>query len=226
MNALPVTVLGAPALLLAGAAASVHCVAMCGALSAQQARAAGALPIGRALALLHGGRLLGYAALGAVAGRIGQQLLRHLPDPALGRLLQLLAAALLVAIGAALLLRPAAGAACCRPSLQAPRRGAAVALLLRGVAWAALPCGLLYSVLLLAALSGRALDGALLAGAFALGGTPLLALVGWRSRALWPRRRSGWWLVAIGLLSLAATVFVPSDPLRSWCAAPAPVSAS
>ena len=44
---LPGSLLTAPALLLAGAAASVHCVAMCGALSAHQTRAAAVgLPLG------------------------------------------------------------------------------------------------------------------------------------------------------------------------------------
>ncbi len=225
MIGLPIAVLSAPALLLAGTAASVHCVAMCGALSAQQSRAAGELPMLKALALLHGGRVLGYAALGALAGGIGQGLLRHLPDPSFGRALQMLAAALLIVIGTRLLLQKPALAACCIPAVQARRTVAPLGVLLRGFAWAAVPCGLLYSVLLLAALSGSPFDGALLAGAFALGGTPLLAVVGWRSRTAAPRRRAGWWLIAIGLLSLATTVFMPSDALRNWCAASTPVTA-
>ena len=216
----PIAVLGAPALLLAGTAASVHCVAMCGALSAQQSRAAGDLPMATALLLLHGGRVLGYSLLGAVAGGIGQGLLRHLPDPSFGRALQMLAALLLVVIGIRLLVRKPALPACCRPAARAVATPSPSGLLLRGIAWAAVPCGLLYSVLLLAALSGHPFDGALLAGAFALGGTPLLALVGWRSRAAWPQRRTGWWLIAIGLLSLTATVLVPADALHSWCATP------
>ena len=223
---LPVAVLSAPALLIAGTAASVHCVAMCGALSAQQSRAAGGMPMAKALLLLHGGRVLGYAALGALAGGIGQGLLRHLPDPSLGRALQMLAAALLVAIGARLLLQKPALPACCLPTVRLRTAASPFGVLLRGLAWAAVPCGLLYSVLLLAALSGRPFDGGLLAGAFALGGTPLLAVVGWRSRAGWPRRRAGWWLITIGLLSLAATVLLHSDALRNWCAAPTPVTAS
>ncbi|MBA4284464.1 MAG: hypothetical protein C0434_02895 [Xanthomonadaceae bacterium] len=227
MIGLPVAVLSAPALLLAGTAASVHCAAMCGALSAQQTRASGGLPPITALLLLHGGRVVGYAALGALAGGIGQGLLRHLPDPSFGQALQVLAAALLVGIGVRLLIqRPAMLPACCLPAARNPKPCSPVGVLLRGVLWAALPCALLYSVLLLAALSGTVLDGAVLAGAFALGGTPLLALVGWRSRSAGLRQSAGWWLIAVGLLSLAATAFLSSDALRNWCAAPTPVTAS
>lgn len=223
MSSVQVAVLSVPALLLAGGAASIHCVAMCGAVSARQAQAAPHLPPLQALALLHAGRVFGYALLGALAGAIGQALLRHLPDPSFGRTLQALAAVLLIVAGVRRLQTPTMPI-CCRSASPRPPSRSSVLMVLRGSAWAAVPCGLLYSVLLLAALSGTPADGALLTGAFALGGTPLLALVGWRSRRRWPHRHAGAWLIAIGVLSFATTVLIPSDPLRSWCATPTPVT--
>ncbi|MDP3293998.1 MAG: sulfite exporter TauE/SafE family protein, partial [Nevskia sp.] len=179
---LPGAVLTAPAMLLAGTAASVHCAAMCGALSAHQTRAAsGGLPLPAALAWLHGGRVLGYGLLGAATGTVGQALLTHLPSPEYGRLIQSGASLVLVAIGVRLLRKRPRTPSCCQGAMARKPGAGRLALLLRGLAWAAVPCGLLYSVLLLSALSGNGFDGGLLAAAFALGGTPLLAAIGWRS---------------------------------------------
>ena len=227
MIALPVTVLGFPAMLLAGAGASLHCTLMCGAIGAHHARAAGARPMASALLWLHGGRVLGYALFGASAGGIGQQLLRLLPDIQAGRLLQAAAGLMLLGIGLQLLHRARATPACCPPRAADKPRAAATrhALLLRGLLWALLPCALLYSVLLLAALSGRALDGALIAGGFALGGAPLLATSGWRSAIAGHHgRRRGGWLIALGLISLSASLLQPVDATNPWCATPTRVA--
>lgn len=228
MITVPTGVLGFPAMLLAGAAASLHCTAMCGALGAHPLRAAGARSMASSLLWLHGGRVLGYTLFGASAGAIGQRLLRLLPDIQAGRLLQAAAALTLLGIGLQLLHRSRTPAACCAPTAaSAPNSGASRrALLLRGLLWALLPCALLYSVLLLAALSGRALDGALIAGGFALGGAPLLAAAGWRSAARTarsPRSHAGW-LVALGLLSLGASLLMPMNSNPAWCATPSQVA--
>ena len=225
MIGLPTGLLGFPAMLLAGATASLHCTAMCGALGAHHARAAGSRPMASALLWLHGGRVLGYALLGAGAGAIGQRLLRWLPDIQAGRLLQAAAALMLLGIGLQLLQRAPVQPPCCAPAETRPTEAAASAqaLLLRGLLWALMPCALFYSVLLLAALSGRMFDGALIAGGFALGGAPLLAAAGWRSRMSNARAGAGW-LLAFGLLSLAASLLMPSDASSAWCATPSPVS--
>ncbi len=219
---LPGSLLTAPALLIAGAAASVHCAAMCGALSAHQTRASHRLTLPATLGWLHGGRVLGYGLLGAVAGSVGQGLLRHLPSPDLGRLIQASAALVLVAIGLHLLRRPLQAPTCCQAAPPRAGGNGRIALLLRGISWAAVPCGLLYSVLLLSALAGNGFDGGLLAAAFALGGTPLLAAIGWRSarggNGDWSRRRSGWWLIAVGTGGFAASWLLPAIGGAGWCA--------
>lgn len=222
---LPGSVLGPPGMLLAGAAASVHCSAMCGALSAHHARAAGTVPLATAIGWVHGGRVLGYAAMGGLAGFMGQAILRHLPGAVAGLMLQAAAALALVIIGLRLLLRSAAPTGCCPSRVLTANAGLSTRplLLLRGALWAAVPCGLLYSVLLLSALSGNGIDGALAAGAFALGGSPLLAAIGWHAArggsGTGPRRGRGWWLLAVGLTGLAATASLPSAFPESLCKA-------
>ena len=58
-----------------------------------------------------------------------------------------------------------------------------------GLAWVAMPCGLLHAALLLAALSGSVLGGATAMAGFALASTPGLVIAPlWRARLL---RRGG-----------------------------------
>lgn len=223
----PGSLLTMPALFLAGTAASAHCALMCGAVSVHHARAAGPLPLAQALAWTHGGRILGYAVLGGLAGAAGQAILRFLPAAGLGRWIQLLAAAGLIGVGLRMVLARPAVAPCCKaPAPQLLSRWPLRAqLFARGLLWAALPCGLLYSVLLLSAISGGALSGGLLAGAFALGGVPLLAAIGWSgARRSLPARRlrtAGWGLVGLGAAAAAAVLLSHTGLAFGWCLPPA-----
>ena len=227
---IPGAVLGVPALFFAGAAASVHCVLMCGAISVGQARISTRLGLPSALALVHAGRVSGYALLGGLAGTAGRSIFGVLSLPWLGLVLQACAAASLVLVGISLLRRPAAGLPCCRTPAPPGRDRLPPALVLfsRGLAWAALPCGLLYSLLLLCAFSGTTTGGASLAAAFALGGVPALALVGWSgARPTGPvisSRRAGLWLIGLGLAGLAATALLPASA-QNWCRAPVSIPA-
>lgn len=194
-------------LLLAGAAGSVvHCAPMCGPfvlgqVSDRLARLPGALlcerqRIGSALLLpYHAGRLITYAALGALAGEGGA---------ALGRLAWfgwlsgiLLGLAALLFLGHALR-RLAPSLAWLVPGIdRAPggwvrliRRLSARAArtrptggLLLGLALGFLPCGFLYAALAVAAATGGSASGGPLAGAaamlcFGLGTVPSLVAVG------------------------------------------------
>ncbi|GAB4217742.1 MAG: hypothetical protein Fur007_20770 [Rhodoferax sp.] len=74
--------------------------------------------------------------------------------------------------------------------------------LLVGMLWAFLPCGLLYSALLVAGLAGRPLDGMVVMVLFALGTSVSMTLGPW----LWLRLRgngSGDWGVRLAGLALA-----------------------
>ena len=225
---IPGGVLTVPALFVVGAASSVHCALMCGALSAAQGRLSGGLPANQGMVLVHGGRIVGYTLLGAFAGALGARVLSLLPASGIARWLQGFAALALIAVGAqqlyAALRRRAAGLPeCCSVTLpqsarHLPRR---VQCFLRGMAWALVPCGLLYSILMLAVFSASAVSGALLLAAFAAGSAPLLALVGtagsWRPRRQRLTQLGGALMIALG----AATLLAVADPAlakyAAWC---------
>ncbi|MBX6419751.1 MAG: sulfite exporter TauE/SafE family protein [Nevskia sp.] len=222
----PLTV---PALFAAGLASSLHCTFMCGALNAAQARTRGAVGLNQALLLIHGGRVAGYAGLGAAAGALGQSLIHALPATAAGGAVQAAAAAALIGIGLRQWRAPARAA---HDACHVPRAGfaarfpARLRLPLQGLCWALLPCGILYGALLLAAFSGGALSGALLLLAFGLGTLPLLYAGGGLFAATARpspqlRRVSGLALVALGLASFAAVLLHPAWLPGLWCHTPA-----
>jgi len=210
-----------PAALLAGFLGSGHCFGMCGPvvlLLEGPGRDVGS-PWRRRL-LYNLGRLAFYALLGAVAGAAGLVLTKIAGAQLALRALRLLAAMLVMAIGLNLLfeLRLLAivekgGAAIWRrlsplASHVLPATTAARALA-AGFIWGALPCGLVYSVVAMAATSGELAAGAAVMTAFWLGTLPALLLAGTAagrigrlggSRPL--RRASGMLLIAIGGLAL------------------------
>lgn len=163
------------AFLLAFAGAG-HCVGMCGAVSINvslavpEARRRGNLALARWQLLFASGRIFSYLVLGAVVGAGGEALMSQLPGGQ--RLPWLLAAAVMVLIGLFLLgrelgirLLEKAGLVIWRrlqpllrrlmPVTSAPRA------LLVGLMWGLMPCGLVYSALALAAVSGSPLQGVL-----------------------------------------------------------------
>jgi uncharacterized protein len=233
--------LTAPALFVAGASTSLHCALMCGAINAAQMRSAGALPLREALLLVHGARVLGYALLGALAGALGGALALQLPDPVAGTGLQMLAALALVVAGAQQLrgVRPARpagphGAPCAARLATAPPSPAAaparLRLLAQGLLWSLMPCGILYTALLLAALTTSPLMGFALLAAFGLGTLPLMGvsggLLGLVARPRHPlalRRLTGALLIGLGTAALAALALADTvlpawlcSPLAAW----------
>jgi sulfite exporter TauE/SafE len=183
---------------LAGGA--THCAGMCAPfvlaqVAAQPEARGGPMLVrlaGAALWPYHLGRMLGYGALGALAGGLGGAL--HLVSG------QWVLAALL---GAAAVLMLAQGVARLR-WLPAPRLPLALERVAQGwlgrpLGWrgvglglllSALPCGLLYAALVGAAASGSALAGALAMAAFVAGTVPGLVGVGLLGR-LFGRRFGG-----------------------------------
>lgn len=161
-----------------GVAASPHCVAMCGAPCA-------ALTSGcqRSATGFHLGRMLGYAAGGAIAaGSMAALGAWAQLAPALRPLWTLLHLGLL-ALGLWWLTtgrqphwlqRNAAV-----PVRGVGQRSRPLRAGLAGLAWVAWPCGALQAALLVAALASSAQAGALTMAAFAIGSTPALALAPW-----------------------------------------------
>ena len=222
--------------LVLGLTGGFHCVAMCAAPCARLTAADAPLSAVRVpiavvgqpavasssaakLCALHGGRLVSYMALGALAaGAVGGLAQWAAWTQALRPLWALLQLAVLL-MGLCLLLwgaRPPQwlesrlqplGARAQR-LLQSPRR-----LGLAGLAWAGLPCGLLYSTAAIAALTGRMVDGALAMLLFGLGSTLWLLAAPWLLR-----RTQGWmgeWRQALGA-RLAGVALVGMSGWALW----------
>jgi uncharacterized protein len=175
---------------LMGLAGMPHCAAMC---SAPCALAGGQRP-----AKLLVGRLLGYTAGGAVAAASTESLARATQGVAVLQPAWALLQAALLLLGLTLLLRGRMPAWLGRLTWRPQPRHA----LVTGMAWVAMPCGLLHGALLLAALSGSPLGGAGAMAGFALASTPGLVIAPlWRARLL--KRGEGGEVLALRLAGLA-----------------------
>ncbi|MCE3270107.1 MAG: hypothetical protein K0S57_504 [Ramlibacter sp.] len=150
-----------------------HCLAMCGAACGGVIRGVGAPPV-RGMWTFQGGRLLGYSLAGAAGGLAFQSLAWLSQNTAALRPVWTLFHLAVLAWGLMLLAQarqPAWVETAGRSVWQkvrplAQRRGG---LAMTGALWAFMPCGLLYSALLVASLSGGALQGALCMALFAAG---------------------------------------------------------
>jgi len=161
-----------------------HCVAMCGAACAGLGQSAGHRK-NRTMVAFQGGRVLGYSALGAFSAASMQGLgWLTVQSAALRPLWSLLHVAAL-ALGLFLLVRarqPLWLETGGRKLWQRARvHGATSAQLpwALGMLWALLPCGLLYSAVMVAALAGSVAGGALLMALFALGTSVTMVIGPW-----------------------------------------------
>jgi sulfite exporter TauE/SafE len=178
--------------LLAGFFGSSHCLGMCGAVvvlfeGRESARPAASAWFRRVL--YNVGRGCFYALLGGIAGLTGAILTQAAGINAGLLLLRAIAAILVIAIGLNLIFDwrltrflESAGAGlwkkmsrCARHVLPATTSTRAFAA---GFIWGALPCGLVYSAVAIAATSGNAWTGAVAMLAFWLGTLPALLLAG------------------------------------------------
>ncbi len=213
-----------------GLAGGPHCIAMCGAACAGIGHAAGRHRIA-AMWSFQTGRLLGYSALGALAAASMQGLgWLTVQSAALRPVWTLFHAATLV-LGLLLLLQAQqpvwleqAGKAVwyrVRSLTLGMGRGAP---LLLGMVWTFLPCGLLYSALLVATLTGSPMSGAMVMALFALGTSVSMMAGPW----LWlrlNRKGNGNWGVRLAGLALAissawALWMAFAHDAAPWCHVP------
>jgi len=189
VNALDAGSLSLGAALIAGFAGSGHCLTMCGGIAGALAMRNSASERGGSrltVALAYNvARVASYALAGALAGLLGRTLLRAVDVAPLSIAFRVLAGAIMVAAAGRLLfgwrlLDPleAAGAGLWRRVMPAGgriarREGLSGAIGL-GLAWGWLPCGLTYSMLLLAATTASAPSGALVMVAFGVGTLPAM----------------------------------------------------
>jgi hypothetical protein len=183
---------------LMGIVGGPHCLAMCGAPCAALIHSTD-LPSRRAILLFHLARMLGYALIGALAALSMQALgWLSLYSLAIRPLWSMVHVAALV-LGLLLLLRGdipvqlqmAARWFWQRIQKQIRRKNlhpGGAGLFILGLAWAWLPCGLLYSALMVAALAGQAWQGAAVMACFAVG-SGLVLLLG---QGLWLGAAAQW----------------------------------
>jgi len=196
--------------LLMGLVGGPHCIAMCGAACAGIGQAAGP-HANRAMWTFQAGRIVGYSALGAVAAASMQGVGWLTTQSAAIRPVWTLFHVAAMVLGLVLLVRAQqpvwleqAGKSVWRKARGWVGMGGKGAPLLLGTVWALLPCGLLYSALLVAAMSAQALDGAIVMALFAAGTSVSMMAGPW----LWLRLRSsgsGQWGVRLAGLALATS---------------------
>jgi len=214
--------------LVMGLVGGPHCVLMCGAACAGIARSAGERGAW-ALWKFQLSRVLGYSLLGALAGGTVAGLGWMGAHTAVVRPLWSMVHVAAVLLGLALVWQARQPAFIdqwgqqvwrrARPVMARLGAGAPVVL---GVGWALMPCGLLYSALLVASLSASALNGATIMAAFALGSMVSLTAGPW----LWLRLRSagsGAWGIRLAGVALVATSgwalwMGMTQPTGLWCA--------
>jgi sulfite exporter TauE/SafE len=201
---------------LMGLAGAPHCTAMCSAACSLAVRRYSPAQPGAGSASFLVGRLLGYAAAGALAAwlisSLGQLAAAAPPLHALWSMFHLVALALglwlvmmarqpawLERLGGAPPVPMPAGLAV----VSGPVRAGAA-----GLAWFALPCGLLQSALVMAALADGPTGGAAVMAAFALTSSIGLSMVPmivrrWAAGRIEPTRSTGWAarLAGLGLVA-------------------------
>ena len=171
---------------VAGLAASGHCLGMCGgiagALAMRRPQATFGTKLGFALAY-NLSRIASYAAAGALAGLLGRTLLAAVDVAPLSIAFRVLAGLIMLAAAARLLfgwrlldpLESAGAGLWRRVAPWAGRQGRAGGLggaVWLGLAWGWLPCGMTYSMLLLATTTASAATGAAVMLAFGAGTLP------------------------------------------------------
>jgi sulfite exporter TauE/SafE len=220
---MPVDWLALGAAWLAGLLGAAHCAAMCGGIATGFSALSPQGGWWRALQP-NLGRVLGYAAAGAIVGGVGHGLLD------LARV-QWLATAMRVAVGAVLVfaalrllgfggrlgfgttpgahlwqaLRPLQR----RLLLAGDGPGKRIAL---GLLWGWMPCGLSTTLLAAAWMQADARNGALTMAAFGIGTLPLMVPLTWSGARLGQRLQRGGWRIAMAILVLCAGVLVMAAP--------------
>ncbi|MEY4059658.1 MAG: hypothetical protein RL551_905 [Pseudomonadota bacterium] len=218
-----------------------HCALMCGGIAAAIERQGNTqeatyIPLQSKSELfhlqliMHLGRLTTYVLLGAVAGWVGAVLWQQNVVP-IQRPLFALTSLILLVMGLRLLRQRSNS-----PLLVGKWLGARIASYwakylgsftgrssrwFSGMVWGLVPCGLVYSVLPLAFLSGDVLTGAALMLAFGLGTLPNLLLISKFSAALtqfgqyvWVRYIAAGLLLSAGIFGLYRAWYLSDDLLK------------
>ena len=213
------------AALLAGLLGSAHCLGMCAGISGLFAVNAGVASLRTQIpfALTYNvGRVISYAVLGGIVGLFGSVIVKASPSVAVGIRLASGIIIILVGLRVAFDLRllnaiERAGASIWSRIAPAAKGLVPVTNLPRalglGLLWGWLPCGLVYSVLMIAATSARPDSGAAIMVAFGIGTLPAMVMTGLGAARLTEvmRKRAarlglGLLIVVMGLLTIVSPV--------------------
>jgi sulfite exporter TauE/SafE len=213
------------AALLAGLLGSAHCLGMCAGISGLFAVNASVSSLRNDVpfALTYNvGRVISYAVLGIIVASFGGVIVKASPGLAVG--IRLLSGIVIILVGLkvafdlrALNAIERMGAKLWSRIAPAAKGLVPVTNLRRalglGLLWGWLPCGLVYSVLLIAATSAQPIHGAFIMVVFGLGTLPAMLLTGLGAARVstFMRRRDtrlgmGLLIVALGVLTIAMPV--------------------
>ena len=220
--------------LLMGLVGGPHCVVMCGAACAGIGQAAGERK-NSAMWTFQAGRVLGYSALGGVAaasmqgvGWLSSQAVALRPVWTMLHVAAMLLGLLLVWKAQQPAWLDSAGKKIWTRVRSVAAGWGAGAPLVIGALWTFLPCGLLYSALLVAGLTANIMEGAAVMALFALGTSVSMMIGPW----LWLRLRGqggglgdGNWGMRLAGLALAASAFWAlwmgfAHDTAPWCVTP------
>lgn len=201
------------AALLMGLAGAGHCVMMCGGI----AGAFGQSATTTTLLFYNLGRLTSYIMAGALVGYAASILTHLMPDALI--VLRLASGLLLILFGLYLaewwlVLRKLErlGAPLWKrlqPVAQRFRKRQSLPYVVgAGMLWGWLPCGLVYSALSWAALSGSGTQGAWLMLCFGVGTFPAMFAFGWLSRAVQSILKSHGFRQAMGIIMIIYGIWV------------------
>lgn len=223
----------AAAALAAGLLGGVHCAGMCGGIVGTLALEARGPALGRQLAY-NAGRVGSYAIAGSLAGFAGSLAYAGGAWIAAQSAMFLVANVVMILLGLyiagwgrAVLRLEAAGLPLWRRIQPIAQRllpiDSTAKALGAGAAWGWIPCGLVYSMLVLAAASGSAAGGALVMAAFGLGTLPNLLAAGLAAqrltalrRAPWLRRAAGSLVVVLGVAGIVRLPALHEALLAGW----------
>jgi sulfite exporter TauE/SafE len=210
---------------LAGLVGSAHCLGMCAGISGLFAVNAEVASMRRSVPtafVYNAGRVITYAVLGMIVAAFGSVIVKASPNLAVG--VRVLSGIIIILVGLKvafdlrflntiermggnLWARIAPVATKLVPVTSLPK---ALGL---GLVWGWLPCGLVYSVLIIAATSASPIGGAATMVAFGLGTMPAMVLTGLgaaRLSTVMQRRGTriglGMLVVAMGILTIAMPV--------------------
>jgi sulfite exporter TauE/SafE len=215
------------AALLAGFLGSAHCIGMCSGISGMFAIHAQQASIRERLPLAVGynvGRITSYAVLGLIVAALGSSAVAAIPN--LAGPVRLVGGLVIVLVGLQIafnwrLLKPLERIGATIWSRISPLAQGLVPVtnlpraLGLGLLWGWLPCGLVYSVLLIAAASSNATDGALIMVAFGAGTTPAMLMTGLGTAQLASIMRRKNIRYGFGLAIVLLGIFTVAMPLLS-----------